>query len=76
MSYSDFTLESVGRILGITAHAADLFPGLQPLAAPPWLLELLARGAQGIKLSLISEKARISQAGQARQRRDGSLEPS
>lgn len=58
MSFSDFTLESVGRVLGVISHAADLFPGLQPVAAPAWLQEALARGAQGIQLSLLSEKSR------------------
>src|SRR5947209_1298802 len=58
MSYSDFTLESVERLLGVTARPATLFPSFQPVPAPVWLEELLARGAQGIQLSLISEKAR------------------
>src|ERR1700730_1217296 len=58
MSYSDFTLESVGRLLGVTARAATLFPNLKPVSVPVWLKELLARGTQGIQLSLISEKAR------------------
>ena len=58
MSYSEFTLESVGSILGVTSRAADLFPGLQPVAPPTWLQEQLARGMQGIQLSLISEKSR------------------
>ena len=58
MSYSDFNLDSVSRVLGVTTRAADLFPGMQAIAAPPWLQELLARGTQGIQLSLISEKSR------------------
>jgi hypothetical protein len=58
VSYSDFTLESARRLLGVSAHAADLYPSLQPAVVPPWLKDLLARGTQGIKLSLISEKAR------------------
>src|SRR4051794_4645848 len=58
MSYSDFTLESVASLLGVSARAAELFPTLAPIAPPVWLQELLARGAKGIKLSLISEKAR------------------
>src|SRR5437868_8237358 len=58
MSYSDFSLESAERLLGVSARAAELFPVLAPVAAPLWLQDLLARGAQGIKLSLISEKAR------------------
>lgn len=58
MSYSDYTLEAVARVLGVTTRAADLFPGAQPVPAPNWLKDLLARGTQGIQLSLISEKSR------------------
>jgi hypothetical protein len=58
MAYSDFTLEGVGHLLGITSRPADLFPNSVPAAAPPWLTESLARGGQGIHLSLISEKSR------------------
>lgn len=55
MAYSDFTLESVDRTLGVTARPADLFPKLEPLAVPPWLRESLDKG---MELALISEKAR------------------
>jgi hypothetical protein len=58
MAYSEFTLESVARVLGVISRPADLFPDLQPVAVPAWLKETLARGAQGIQLSLISEKSR------------------
>ena len=58
MSYSDFTLESVERLLGVSAHPGDLFPKLVAVPAPVWLSELLTRGTQGMQLSLISEKAR------------------
>ena len=58
MAYSDFTLESVGRVLGVIARAADLFPRLDAAPVPAWLVEALARGAQGIQLSLLSEKSR------------------
>jgi hypothetical protein len=58
MSYSDFTLESVSRLLGVVTRPADLFPGLQPIPVPDWLQDTLARGTQGIQLSLISEKSR------------------
>jgi hypothetical protein len=58
MAYSDFTLEAAGRLLGITSRPADLFPNSRPAIAPAWLLESLARGGQGIHLSLISEKSR------------------
>jgi hypothetical protein len=42
----------------VISRAADLFPDLQPVPAPNWLQETLARGTQGIQLSLISEKSR------------------
>jgi hypothetical protein len=58
MAFSDFTLESASRLLGVISRAADLFPDLQPATAPPWLLEDIARGGQGIQLSLLSEKSR------------------
>lgn len=58
MSYSDFTLESVARLLGIVTRSADLFPDLEPIAVPDWLQQALDRGTQGIQLSLISEKSR------------------
>ncbi len=58
MSYSDFTLESVAQLLGIVTRPAELFPDLQPIAVPDWLQQTLARGTQGIQLSLISEKSR------------------
>lgn len=58
MSYSDFTLESVSRLLGVVTRPADLFSDLQPITVPDWLQETLARGTQGIQLSLISEKSR------------------
>ena len=58
MAYSDFTLETAGRQLGVVTRPADLFPNSSRADAPAWLAEALARGAQGIHLSLISEKAR------------------
>ena len=58
MAYSDFTLESVARVLGVISRAAALFPDLRPVPAPAWLQDMLARGTQGIQLSLISEKSR------------------
>src|SRR5579862_5181915 len=58
MSYSEFTLESVERLLGVSARPADLFPDLRAASAPAWLSDLLLRGTQGMQLSLISEKAR------------------
>jgi hypothetical protein len=58
MAYSDFSLETAGRLLGIVSRPADLFPGLASVHAPAWLSATLARGGQGIHLSLISEKSR------------------
>lgn len=55
MSYSEFTLELVERVLGIRTEETDLFPAPVPRAAPDWLPGMLGRGT---KLALISEKAR------------------
>lgn len=55
MAYTDFTLETVERVLGIVPQPADLFGSVTPLPVPLWLAELLAKGMQ---LSLLSEKAR------------------
>jgi hypothetical protein len=58
MAYSDFTLETAGRLLGVVSRPVNLFPNSQPVPAPAWLSDALARGGQGIHLSLISEKSR------------------
>ena len=58
MAYSEFTLDTAGRLLGLVTRPADLFPGSAPVDAPAWLSASLARGGQGIHLSLISEKSR------------------
>jgi hypothetical protein len=55
MAYNEFTLEAVLKTFGLTPQPADLFKGLEPLAVPVWLRDLLAKGMQ---LSLLSEKAR------------------
>ena len=55
MAYTDFTLETVERVLGIVPQPADLFSAVTPLPVPLWLGELLTKGMQ---LSLLSEKAR------------------
>ena len=55
MAFSEFTLESAVRALGVAVWEADLFPGLASAAVPGWLPEWLARGT---RLALISEKAR------------------
>ena len=55
MAFSEFTLDSAVRALGVTVSEADLFPNLIPANTPSWLPELLARGT---RLALISEKSR------------------
>jgi hypothetical protein len=55
MAYSEFTLESVERLLGVTTREADLFPGLPTAPVPNWLRESLARGT---RLAFLSEKSR------------------
>jgi hypothetical protein len=55
MAYTDFTLESAEGELGVTARRGTLFHGLQPTAVPAWLRDTLARG---MRLALVSEKAR------------------
>jgi len=55
MAFSEFTLDTAVRSLGVTVGEADLFPGLAPAAVPEWLPGWLARGT---RLALISEKAR------------------
>src|SRR6266404_5863209 len=55
MAYDEFTLESAESELGLTVRRAALFPGLRPLPVPPWLEDALVRG---MKLALVSEKAR------------------
>src|SRR2546430_13389265 len=55
MPYADFTLESAEAELGVTARPGVLFPGLEPVPVPPWLRDMLARG---MRLALVSEKAR------------------
>jgi hypothetical protein len=55
MAYTDFTLESAEASLGITSRPGTLFPNLTPQPVPAWLQDMLARG---MKLALVSEKAR------------------
>ena len=55
MAFSEFTLDSAVRSLGVSVGESDLFPGLVPATVPDWLPVLLARGT---RLALISEKAR------------------
>jgi hypothetical protein len=55
MAYTDFSLDKVEKVLGVTTRTASLFARLDPLVPPGWLTEVLDRGRQ---LSLLSEKAR------------------
>ena len=55
IDYSEFTLESVERLLGVTTREADLFPGLPTARVPEWLRGSLARGT---RLTFLSEKSR------------------
>jgi hypothetical protein len=55
MAYTDFTLETAEAELGVTARPGVLFAGLPPVPVPAWLEDLLARG---MRLALVSEKAR------------------
>jgi hypothetical protein len=55
MAYTEFTLERVDQLLGVTVQPVELFPALTPVAVPSWLQDMLARG---LELALLSEKAR------------------
>ena len=55
MAYTDFTLETAERELGIVPHRRVLFSHLQPAIVPSWLRESLKHGT---RLALLSEKAR------------------
>jgi hypothetical protein len=55
MSYTDFLLDSVLTLLGISAEPADLFAPVAPLPVPEWLAGMLERGR---RQALVSEKAR------------------
>jgi hypothetical protein len=55
MAYTDFSLDNVEKMLGVTLQPEDLFASLHPVHAPRWLNEVLDRGLQ---LPLRTEKAR------------------
>jgi hypothetical protein len=55
MAYTDFTLETAEAELGVSVRPGILFAGLPPLPVPAWLQDFLARG---MRLALVSEKAR------------------
>ena len=55
MAYTDFTLDLVEAELGIAQRPGLVFPALREIEAPAWLVSQLARG---MKLALVSDKAR------------------
>lgn len=55
MAYTDFTLESAEVELGVACVPGDLFPNLEAHPVPMWLSDQLARG---MRMALVSEKAR------------------
>ncbi|MBC8233805.1 hypothetical protein H8E77_30015 [bacterium] len=55
MTYSDFTLDTVRKSLGVTITQQRLFDKIAPAAIPPWLQEALDNG---MPLAFGSEKAR------------------
>ena len=56
MPYSDFTLDTVEKALGLTIQLSDLFPDLASVPVSGWLAESLAQGKR--RAALVSEKAR------------------
>jgi hypothetical protein len=55
MAYTDFSLETISAILGVSVETADVFPALAPCPVPQWLREMLDRGTRQV---LLSDKAR------------------
>jgi hypothetical protein len=55
VSYGDFTLDTVRKVLGITLLPESLFGGVTDVEVSPWLHETLNRGKE---LPLLTEKAR------------------
>lgn len=55
MAYTDFTLDMVEAELGVAQRPGAIFPELADIAPPAWLVDQLARG---MRLALVSEKAR------------------
>jgi hypothetical protein len=56
MPYSDFTLDTVEQALGLSIRPGELFPDVEALPVPAWVIESLARGKK--RAALVSEKAR------------------
>ncbi len=52
MAYTDFTLDLVESELGIGQRPGPIFPALEGVEPPPWLVGQLARG---MGLALVSE---------------------
>lgn len=55
MAYSDFTLETVQKVLGVTLERARLFDQVACLEVSPWLREALDKGKQ---VPLLTDKVR------------------
>lgn len=55
MSYSDFSLDSAESILGLESRPEDLFPEIDAITPPTWLIDSLARGRRHV---MVGEKAR------------------
>src|SRR3954470_840586 len=55
MPYTDFSLETIATVLGVSVEPADVFPALPPSTVPQWLREMLDRGTRQV---LLSENAR------------------
>lgn len=55
MTYSDFTLETTRKTLGLSIQPTHLFHDSQPIQPPAWVQDLLDKG---MPLALGSEKAR------------------
>src|SRR5881397_2629093 len=55
MAYSEFTLETVDKLLGVSFRQEKLFPEIASVPLSPWLREALNRGQE---LPLLNERAR------------------
>ena len=55
MTFSEFSLEKVERILGVSVLQASLFPKPKPVDVPAWLPGWLERGT---RLAFLNEKSR------------------
>jgi hypothetical protein len=56
MPYAEFATETVESRLGLRIELGELFPNLDPLPVPEWVVQSLARGRESA--ALVSEKAR------------------